>query len=69
MLVKYSSNTVPSFSVQIVSLCQEAALCAMHEDITCSLVSHKHFMEAFDTVQPQTDRTTIEFYEKYISKR
>ncbi|XP_064390152.1 ATPase family gene 2 protein homolog A-like [Halichondria panicea] len=54
---------------EIVSLCQEAALCAMHEDITCSLVSHKHFMEAFDAVQPQTDKTTIEFYEKYISKR
>ena len=51
--------------MQVVSLCQEAALCAMHEDITCSHVSQRHFSQALETVKPQTDQTTIEFYEKY----
>ena len=52
-------------SLQVVSLCQEAALCAMHEDITCDTVCQRHFVQALSTVHPQTEPSMIEFYEKY----
>ena len=60
--------SLTSLYLQVVSLCQEAALCAMHEDITCSHVALRHFSQAFESVQPQTDQTTIDFYEKYNTK-
>ena len=43
-----------SYGACLTLLSQEAALCAMHEDITCSHVSQRHFSQAFETVLPQT---------------
>lgn len=51
--------------VQVVSLCQEAALCAMHEDIAAEQVSQRHFQEALAVVKPQTDQSTLQFFDSY----
>ena len=57
----YSSPhlSLPSF-VQVVALCQEAALCAMHEDISVEKVSMCHFQQALKIITPQTEPSTIE---------
>jgi len=49
----------------VVSLCQEAALCAMHEDIGAEQVAQRHFQEALTAVKPQTDQATLQFFENY----
>ena len=46
-------------------MCQEAALCAMHEDINIERVYQRHFEQALRTIHPQTDPNMIQFYEKY----
>ena len=50
---------------QVVSLCQEAALSAMHEDIASPCVCHRHFRCALGSVRPQTDPAMLNFYENY----
>ena len=49
----------------MVALVQEAALLAMHEDVSLATVARRHFVEALLVVRPRTDMKTIEFYEKY----
>lgn len=58
-------NCVISLCVQMVSLCQEAALCAMHEDIAVEQVSQRYFQEALAVVKPQTDQSTLQFFDSY----
>ena len=55
--------------MQIVSVCQEAALAALHEDIHSTVVCNRHFDGALDTVKPQTDVATIQFYENCSKPR
>ena len=65
LLLALQGKHNPSLSLQVVSLCQEAALCAMHEDINVAAVSARHFQQALLVVKPQTDPSTLEFYENY----
>jgi AAA family ATPase len=52
---------------EVVALCQEAALCAMHEDISVERVSMSHFQQALKTITPQTKPSTIASYELYAT--
>jgi len=52
---------------EIVSLCQEAAMAALEEDIQCCQVSMHHFTRAFTIVKPRTSKQMINFYEEYNS--
>lgn len=53
------------YKPQIVALCQEAALCAMHEDINTKEVAWRHFEQALRTIKPQTRPSMVAFYETY----
>ena len=57
------------FFSQIVALVQEAALCAMHQDIQAQCVAKRHFDEALKIVRPRTDSKSVEFYENYNTGR
>lgn len=50
---------------QVVSLCQEAGLCALHESLTAEVVHRRHFKEALQVVKPRTDTAMLQFYAEY----
>ena len=52
-----------------MSVCQEAALAALHEDIHSTVVCRRHLEGALASVKPQTDAETIQFYENYSKPR
>ncbi|MEM2347470.1 MAG: AAA family ATPase [Sulfolobales archaeon] len=52
----------------IEALVREAALIALRQDMNASLVSLKHFMEAFQIVQPSLTKQMIKFYEEWAGK-
>ena len=54
---------------QIVSVCQEAALSALHDSIDSKEVEKRHFDNALETVHPQTDPSAVHFYESYSKSR
>lgn len=55
--------------VQVVSLCQKAALCAMRKDVDCTCVSWQHFEQALCTIFPQTGVETVKYYEQFKRKQ
>ena len=54
--------------LQIISVCHEAALFALQEEITTSLVQKHHFEQALSVVTPRTSETLIQFYTNYHLK-
>jgi AAA family ATPase len=54
---------------EIVSVCQEAALSALHDSIRTEEVKQSHFENALETVHPQTESSTVRFYESYHKSR
>ena len=55
--------------LQVVSVCQKAALCALREDVDCSSVGLRHFDEALKTVSPQTSPETVQYYQNFKTKQ
>ena len=53
---------------QVASLCQEAALCALNEDLDMPCVYFRHFEEALKAVLPRTTQQNIKFYENFSSE-
>ncbi|XP_060595143.1 ATPase family gene 2 protein homolog A-like [Ruditapes philippinarum] len=53
---------------EISSVCHEAALFALQEDITCQLVKKSHFQLALNTVTPRINDSLIKFYDEYQQK-
>ena len=53
---------------EICSVCQEAGLLALREDINAEEITNKHFIEALDLVKPGTSEETINFYDKFFNK-
>jgi AAA family ATPase len=59
------SETQGFSGAEVVALCQEAALCAMHENISVEKVSFRHFQQALKTISPQMQPSTVASYERY----
>lgn len=57
------------FLLQVVSVCQKAALCALREHVNCSSVGMRHFQEALHAISPQTSPDTIQYYEGFKTKQ
>jgi len=49
----------------IESLCREAAIRSLREDIRADSISNKHFKKAMDDIYPSASPTVCEFYEKF----
>ena len=64
-LFPYPPPSLPPPFPQVVALCQEAALCAMHEDLAVKMVYFRHFQQALKTITPQAQTSTIAAYEHY----
>lgn len=71
--VSYKSDdyscSVESLIIQVVSLCQKAAFCALREDMSSCSVKRRHFEEALKTIFPQTSAETIKFYEEFKKRQ
>ncbi|KAI8818454.1 P-loop containing nucleoside triphosphate hydrolase protein, partial [Chytriomyces cf. hyalinus JEL632] len=50
---------------ETVSVCQEAAMCAMEEDPDAEAVCNRHFLEAISKVTPRITSEMIAFYDKF----
>lgn len=61
--------TSVSLLLQVVSVCQKAALCALREDVDCSSVGQRHFDEALKTISPQTSPETVQYYQNFKTKQ
>ncbi|XP_052792315.1 ribosome biogenesis protein SPATA5-like [Mya arenaria] len=53
---------------EIASVCHEAAMFALQEDIGSQSVEERHFLSALETVTPRIGQDTIKFYEEYQQK-
>ena len=47
------------------SVCREAAMAALDEDLNADCVERRHFDTALEVVIPQTSVEKVEMYEKY----
>jgi ATPases of the AAA+ class len=54
--------------VQIVAVCDEAALSALENNLEAAYVSHQDFLTALQLVKPRTPPQLIKLYENYIKK-
>jgi len=54
--------------VQIVNVCNEAALIAMKEDFDIEFIQMRHFLGALSRVKPQTTQAMVRHYENYASQ-
>jgi SpoVK/Ycf46/Vps4 family AAA+-type ATPase len=54
---------------EVASLCREASLAALEDDMSASHVAHRHFERAAESVRPQITRAMIEFYEGFARAR
>lgn len=54
---------------EICSICQEAGLLALRENIEAIVITEKHFREATRLVKPGTSLETIRFYDNFASRR
>ncbi|KAJ3226124.1 spermatogenesis associated protein 5 [Chytriomyces hyalinus] len=50
---------------ETVSVCQEAAMCAMEEDPDAEAVCNRHFLDAISKVTPRITSEMIAFYDKF----
>ncbi|KAJ3026881.1 UNVERIFIED_CONTAM: spermatogenesis associated protein 5 [Siphonaria sp. JEL0065] len=50
---------------EVVSVCQEAAMYAMEEDVDIEFVSRRHFLQAIESVTPRITKEMIEFYDRF----
>ncbi len=50
-----------------VSLCREAAILALREDMAATHVTMKHFEQALGVVRPSVDEATISYYQRIAS--
>ncbi|XP_033113460.1 ATPase family protein 2 homolog [Anneissia japonica] len=50
---------------EVVSVCREAALYAMQEDIDSEVIRSAHFALALDSVRPRITKDMVQFYEAY----
>ncbi|KAJ3283480.1 spermatogenesis associated protein 5 [Rhizoclosmatium sp. JEL0117] len=50
---------------EVVSVCQEAAMYAMEEDVNIEAVSRRHFVDAIGGVTPRITKEMIDFYDRF----
>ena len=53
---------------EICSVCQEAGLLALRDNIAATEITNKHFIDASELVKPGTSIETIEFYDNFSNK-
>ncbi|KAF0436992.1 AAA-domain-containing protein [Gigaspora margarita] len=53
---------------EIISICQDAALCAMDEDLEAKEVRREHFMKALSSFTRRITPEMIQFYDKFRQK-
>ncbi|KAI8798993.1 spermatogenesis-associated protein 5 [Biomphalaria glabrata] len=61
--------TIDYSGAEIIQVCQEAALCALREDLQTKCVQQKHFDQALKKVQPQIDPELLQIYQKFSNSR
>jgi AAA family ATPase len=49
----------------VVSICREAAIAAMEEDVKIDAVHLRHYITAITRVEPRITREMIQFYEEF----
>jgi SpoVK/Ycf46/Vps4 family AAA+-type ATPase len=68
--VEVISRLAEGFSgAETVSICQEAAMLAMEENVLAKCVSQKHFLEGVKIIKPSITRDVIKFYEDFGAAR
>ncbi|KAI5474649.1 ribosome biogenesis factor recycling AAA family ATPase [Pseudohyphozyma bogoriensis] len=60
-----ASITEGCSGAEIVSICQDAALSAMNEDLHCESIGRSHFLEAAKTVRRRITPEMVRSYEKW----
>ncbi|KAK8767146.1 hypothetical protein V5799_006080 [Amblyomma americanum] len=50
---------------EVVAVCQEAALCALEEDMNATCIEGRHMEAALRVVQPRISPESVQFYESY----
>lgn len=53
---------------EICSVCQEAGLIALRDNISAERVTNKHLIEAFELVKPGTSQETKDFYDNFFNR-
>ncbi|CAG8718116.1 6851_t:CDS:2, partial [Cetraspora pellucida] len=65
----YYLNLTDGFSgAEIVSICQEAALCAMDDNLEAKEVRLEHFIRALSSFTRRITPEMIQFYDKFRQK-
>lgn len=62
-----SATTLSNFysGSDVVSICREAAIAAMEEDVKIDAVHLRHYITAIESVEPRITRDMIHFYEEF----
>ena len=63
-LNEFAKKTIGYTGADVESLCREAGMLALREDISSEKVRKKHFEEAFKKIKPSVTKFTIEAYKK-----
>lgn len=53
---------------EVVAICQEAGLCALKEDLSCTRISHRHFDKAARAMQRRITPSMLAHYEQWRQK-
>lgn len=61
-------NTVNYSGAEICSICHEAGLCALRENIRSEFVEEKHFAQALQQIKPGTSKEVIDYYDTFSTK-
>ncbi len=62
-----ANRTKGYVGADIQSLCREAAILALREDMAATHVTMKHFEQALGVVRPSVDEATISYYQRIAS--
>lgn len=53
--------------LQIISICYEAAIKSLQDNLDAQFVEKEHFLYALDTVKPKTPQYLLKIYDQFIN--
>lgn len=54
---------------EIQAICQEAAMCALEENLTTAVIQWTHFTKALGKVKPRTSAELLRLYEDFLQEK
>ncbi len=61
--IRHPHHQTQGFSgAEMAALCQEAAMCAMEEEVDAVHVARRHFLAALPTITPRIGPEMLQFY-------